>query len=298
MTNNDILRRLRYAFDFNDRRMMALFELGGATVTRQQVSAWLKRSEDPSFVDCENEWLSRFLNGLILHKRGTQEGTSGPPPAELELTNNLIFRKLKIALNLREADTLEMLQCAGMKLSRPELSALFRKPDHKHYRACQDQILRNFLRGLQFKLRPGQKPTAEQLGVSIVRISAEQTVDLRHRVLWPDEPIDFVRLPEDAQGLHYGLIADRTIVSVVSLFITEGKARFRKFATDPQEQGKGYGTLLLEHLITEAKRAGAAEFGCRARVDKMRFYEKFELCSTEERSTLGSVQYVYMRRDL
>jgi len=150
VTNNDVLRRLRYTYDFDDRGTIALFEMGGLKVTREQISNWLKKDEDPQFEACGDKELTAFLDGFIAHMRGKRDGPA-PPPAPL--TNNLILRKIKIALNLREEDMHEVMDAAGMPLSRPEMSAFFRKPDHRHFRLCQDQILRRFLRGLQFKVR-------------------------------------------------------------------------------------------------------------------------------------------------
>jgi uncharacterized protein YehS (DUF1456 family) len=69
------------------------------------------------------------------------------------MTNNIVFRKIKIALTLDADETLKILALADMHLSKHELSALFRRPDHKHFRECKDQVLRNFLKGLQIKLR-------------------------------------------------------------------------------------------------------------------------------------------------
>jgi uncharacterized protein YehS (DUF1456 family) len=65
----------------------------------------------------------------------------------------MIFMKLKIALSLKAEDVMAILELADFKISKHELSAFFRKPDHKHYRDCKDQILRNFLKGLQLKYR-------------------------------------------------------------------------------------------------------------------------------------------------
>ena len=96
-----------------------------------------------------------FLNGLINEKRGKKEGTQ--PEVETRLTNNIIFRKLKIALNLQAEDVLDILNLADFKLSKHELSAFFRKPGHKHYRECKDQILRNFLSGMQTRYRVAGK---------------------------------------------------------------------------------------------------------------------------------------------
>ncbi|HIO97544.1 MAG TPA: DUF1456 family protein [Leucothrix sp.] len=152
MINNDVLRRLRYTFNFSDSTMMRLASSEGKKVTRAQVSDWLKKDDDPSQQKCDDVQLAIFLNNLIDDKRGKREG--GQPPLEKRLSNNLIFMKLKIALKLQAEDVIEILALANFKLSKHELSAFFRKPGHKHYRECKDQILRNFLQGLQFKFRP------------------------------------------------------------------------------------------------------------------------------------------------
>lgn len=151
MTNNDILRRLRYTFDFSDSQMIDIFALADHPVTRAQISDWLKDDDDPAFQKCSDAQLAIFLNGLISHRRGRKEGAQ--PAPETRLNNNIIFRKLKIALDLKADDILAILALSNAHISRHELSAFFRKPDHKHYRECKDQILRNFLNGVQLKYR-------------------------------------------------------------------------------------------------------------------------------------------------
>lgn len=153
MINNDILRRIRYTFDFDDTKMMAIFAQADFDSTRAQISDWLKKEDDPSFVKCNDRQLAIFLNGLINDRRGKKEGAQ--PVPEKHLSNNIIFMKLKIALNLKAEDVLELLALAEFRLSKHELSAFFRKPDHKHYRECQDQVLRNFLKGMQIKYHNG-----------------------------------------------------------------------------------------------------------------------------------------------
>ncbi|WP_306524069.1 DUF1456 family protein [Rheinheimera sp.] len=151
MTNNQILRRLRYAFDFNDSAMMRIFGHAGLEVSRAQVSDWLKKDEDPASTLIDDLELAQFLNGLIIEKRGRKEGPQ--PEPESKLNHNIVFRKLKIALDLKDDDILAILQLSDFRLSKHELSAFFRRPDHHHYRACQDQVLRNFIKGVQLKLR-------------------------------------------------------------------------------------------------------------------------------------------------
>ena len=151
MSNNDILRILRYSFDFNDSKMIEIFGLGGLPVTRAEVSDWLKRDEDPEFQGIYDQELAIFLNGLIISFRGPKEGEA--PIAEKKLNNNAIFRKLKIALNLKDDGVLEILEGVNKHISKHELSAFFRNPSQSQYRPCKDQILRNFLHGVQVKYK-------------------------------------------------------------------------------------------------------------------------------------------------
>jgi uncharacterized protein YehS (DUF1456 family) len=153
INNNDILRRVRYAFDYKDPKMMEIFSLGDLQVTREQVSQWLKQDGDPEHKEITDTELGIFLNGLIVLLRGKKEGES--PKPEDQLNNNIILRKLKIALNLKEEDTLEIMALANMRISKHELSALFRNPNQPQYRVCNDQFLRCFLQGLQLKYRTG-----------------------------------------------------------------------------------------------------------------------------------------------
>lgn len=151
MTNNDVLRRIRYIFDYSDSKMIAIFGSADYQVTREQISDWLKKEDDPAFKKLNDTQMAIFLNGLINDKRGKKEGEQ--PEPEKRLNNNIIFIKLKIALNLKADDILEFMSLAGLHISKHELSALFRRPGHKHYRECKDQILRNFLKGVQLRYR-------------------------------------------------------------------------------------------------------------------------------------------------
>ena len=151
MNNNDVLRRIRYIFNFNDKTMIRVFAEAAQTVTREQISEWLKKEDDPAYQACADVELATFLNGLINLKRGRREGPQ--PEPKQRLSNNIILMKLKIALNLHADDILEILGLADFTISKHELSAFFRKSTHKHFRKCQDQVLRQFLNGLQATYR-------------------------------------------------------------------------------------------------------------------------------------------------
>jgi len=155
LTNNDIFRRIRYTFDLKDNTIVNIFSLAEVSVTQSQVTAWLKKDDDDAFVAMKNKELAAFLNGFISFKRGKREG---PQPApEAQLNNNMVFQKLRIALNMKADDVLEVFELVGLPLSHHELSAFFRKPSHKNYRECKDQMLRNFLLGIQRQLRPSSE---------------------------------------------------------------------------------------------------------------------------------------------
>lgn len=155
MTNNDILRRIRYLFNYSDSEVVALFKLAECDVEETEVSNWLKKDDDPFFVEITDKELATFLNGLINQKRGKREGTQ--PEPEEELSNNMILMKLKIALNLKSDDIIDLFAMVDRKVSKPELSAFLRSADHKQYRPLMDQYLRNFLRALQLKKKSGHE---------------------------------------------------------------------------------------------------------------------------------------------
>lgn len=152
MNNNDVLRRIRYTFDLNDQQMIDLFKNAGTVVSRSQVSDWLKKDSDDAFRLIPDQQLAAFLNGWIVQRRGKQEGKE--IVNEEKLTNNIILRKIKIALKLNDDDIIEFYDLADVRLSKHELSAFFRHPSKSQYRPCQDQFLRNFLQGMQRKNRP------------------------------------------------------------------------------------------------------------------------------------------------
>ena len=151
MINNDILRRIRYIFDYSDTRMIDIFRLAEYQTTRVELKSWLTKEDEAGFVECPDKVLATFLNGLIIQNRG-MKGDAVPVPEEY-LSNNMILMKLKIALALSSEEVLDILSLAEFRISKHELSAFFRRVGHRHYRACLDQFLRNFLTGMKLKYR-------------------------------------------------------------------------------------------------------------------------------------------------
>lgn len=157
MINNDILRRVRYALNLKDSVMLEIFKSADCIIEHEELLNLLKKEDEEGFEKCNNKVLEAFLDGLIILKRGKQE----PKPGELVQAvkinknniNNIILKKLKIALSFRSDDMLKIFKLAGLELSSSELSALFRKEDHKNYRECGDKYIRNFLKGLTIYYR-------------------------------------------------------------------------------------------------------------------------------------------------
>ncbi|GAB3811600.1 GNAT family N-acetyltransferase [Pontibacter rugosus] len=121
----------------------------------------------------------------------------------------------------------------------------------------------------------------------IKEIKAEDTWKLRRKVMWPDKEIRYVQLPDDQKGTHFGLYLNNELVAVISLFIEGRRGQFRKFATLPASQGKGYGSLLLRHLIAQAAAKGVEVIWCNARQEKSTFYNRFGLKETNQRFARG-----------
>ncbi len=154
MNNNDILRRLRYALNIKDATMIEIFKLSEYKIGKSDLTGLLKKEEEEGCVNCSDNVIELFLDGLIVYKRGKRETMPGNMKKhDSPLTNNSILKKIRIALKFREEDMLGALKLAGMNISKSELSALFRKDGQRHYKECGDQILRNFLKGLTMRYR-------------------------------------------------------------------------------------------------------------------------------------------------
>lgn len=154
MINNDVLRAIRYMLDLSDAKVAQLVNLADPTVEleREQVQAYLKKEGEPGYEECSNQVLVLFLDGLVVQRRGRDE-SQPPRPPEKRVTNNVVLKKLRVAFELKDVDMHQILESAGMPVSKPELSALFRQSDHKNFKLCGDQLLRNFLKGLTLRVR-------------------------------------------------------------------------------------------------------------------------------------------------
>lgn len=134
--------------------------------------------------------------------------------------------------------------------------------------------------------------------IEIQKVNADDLLEIRHLVLWPDKPREFVKVPEDETGIHFGLHLDGALVSVISLFPEGKNVRFRKFATLPGFQGKGLGSRLLKHAIAYAQTQGYARMWCDARTDALGFYARFHFRKFSEPFFKEHIEYYKIERML
>lgn len=130
----------------------------------------------------------------------------------------------------------------------------------------------------------------------IVQITSEETLSIRHKVMWPNKPIDYVQLPNDAEGKHFGYFKNDELISVISLFVENNEAQFRKFATLKEHQGKGFGSELLNELMLISAKEQLSKIWCNARINKIDYYSKFGMIETNNQFIKGGIGYVIMER--
>lgn len=154
MINNDVLRSIRYMLDLSDGKVVELSRLAdaGFAIGKSDVQAFLKKDDDPGYVECSDRMLAHFLDGLVIRYRGRNDSLP-PRPVEQRISNNVVLKKLRVAFELKDVEMHRIFDAAGFPVSKPELSALFRQPGHQNFRSCGDQMLRNFLKGLTLHVR-------------------------------------------------------------------------------------------------------------------------------------------------
>jgi phosphoribosylformimino-5-aminoimidazole carboxamide ribotide isomerase len=121
---------------------------------------------------------------------------------------------------------------------------------------------------------------------------------MRQAVMYPQESLEFVKLPDDEAGLHWGVYVRDELVSVVSVFEQYGQVQFRKFATVVHHQGKGYGTALLQYVLEWAKRKGKKSIWCNARLSATGIYRKFGMQATGDTWKKYGLEFIKMEKQL
>ncbi|SFZ98714.1 hypothetical protein MNB_SV-5-377 [hydrothermal vent metagenome] len=146
MDTNEILFKIQKALNLTNSDILKAYELESYDMSNEELSSILVKRQDKSFKVCSYEQLGVFLDGLITLKRG--ESPKKPEDEIVELTNNLILKKLRIALELKEPETEIIFSLGELELSKQELKSLFRKESHKNFKVCTDEMLLKFLDGL------------------------------------------------------------------------------------------------------------------------------------------------------
>jgi len=138
------------------------------------------------------------------------------------------------------------------------------------------------------------------MDLQLVTLDWQQTLPIRHQVLWPNESLEFCQVPGDIDALHFGVLNKSTLVCVASIYIDQDakSARLRKFATLPLLQGKGVGSVMIEHLITILKRQGIDYLWFDARASALGFYQRFGFEAEGDIFYKNKVAYYKMHKHL
>ncbi|MEA1879204.1 MAG: DUF1456 family protein [Campylobacterota bacterium] len=147
MPTNDILYRIQKALSLSLEEMLEAYALESYNMSESYLEQLLKRRQDKGFQLCSYEELGVFLDGLVTLKRGKSPQKEESKEA-VELTNNLILKKLRVALQLKESETEIIFGLADVELTKQQLASLFRKESHKNFKPCSTELLLSFLEGL------------------------------------------------------------------------------------------------------------------------------------------------------
>ena len=147
MNTNDVLYKIQKALKLSSEDILKAYELESYNMDKTHLDALLKRQQEKDSKLCSYEELGVFLDGLVTFKRGPSPKKADTTEI-VELTNNLILKKLRIALELKEAETEIIFGLGDVELSKQQLASLFRKEGHKNFKACSDELLTAFLNGL------------------------------------------------------------------------------------------------------------------------------------------------------
>jgi uncharacterized protein YehS (DUF1456 family) len=147
ISTNEILYRVKKALTLSTKEIVNAYTLVEFTMSESHLDSLLKRRQEKGFMLCSYEELGLFLDGLVVLKRGPSPKKQDEDEV-IDLTNNLILKKLRIALELKEAETEIIFGLADITLTKQELKSLFRKEGHKNFKPCSDSLLMAFLDGL------------------------------------------------------------------------------------------------------------------------------------------------------
>jgi len=146
LRTNKILQRIAKALYFNVNDIVHIYELEEFPKSKDEIRALLQDEHSKKFKEASYEDLGIFLDGLVSKKRGKLDKAN---EEEQALSNNLILKKLRVALNLKSHEMVMIFALVDIEISPSQINAFFRKEGHKNYRPCSDKMLFDFLDGLE-----------------------------------------------------------------------------------------------------------------------------------------------------
>lgn len=154
MRTNDIFRKLNQCLQLDAVQIQQLFALADMELSEKDIANLLKTDYQPGFSAMPDYILLTFLNKLIEQRRG-KKADAEPELVEKhsKVSNNDVLKKLRIAFNLHEQQVRDALKLATIELTKSDLAALFRKPGHVHFKACDDDLVLDFIEGLGLLLQ-------------------------------------------------------------------------------------------------------------------------------------------------
>lgn len=134
-------------------------------------------------------------------------------------------------------------------------------------------------------------PSVTKPSATIKMITAEDTYQIRQRVLWPDKPISSIKIAEDKNALHIGAFVDGKLVGIVSLFRDNENFQFRKLAVLAEHRGCGIGQKLINECIIKAREQQVKILWCDARHSALDFYKKLDFTIDPETFIKNDKEY-------
>lgn len=134
--------------------------------------------------------------------------------------------------------------------------------------------------------------------IQIKQIASDLTWPIRYKVMYPEHNLDFVKLENDDNGIHFGLYNNKKLTGIVSVFNEDEIYQFRKLAILEEAQGLGLGKKLMEAIIEYCKIQNGQKLWCNARVNAKDFYKRLGFKETENVFFKDGYDFVIMELDL
>jgi len=145
MRPSDVIKSIKEDLNLNRHQIKHIYELEDFAITQDRIDSILKNRSKKNSANASYEELGVFLDGLISFKRGK---SSAPQAQDVVLDNNLILKKLRVALNLKDEELAIIFELADFNISKSAIKDMFRAYDNPKYKECDNKTLKAFLEGL------------------------------------------------------------------------------------------------------------------------------------------------------